>query len=404
MRNSKILSGKSFVDEFARCCREYEELSIAVAWCGNPSKTLPYSYIEKFSGKVKGKVNAIIGVSFYQTHPDAFSWLDNFQANVRVFKDEKQLFHPKIYLFENEDGYAVFIGSSNLTYAGFYSNVETNCLIEGTYNTKEPDDIRLLKRDLALWKTADFSFFPTEKWLSDYSEKYLAHSKKQQNSKIPTPTARDDKDSSANWLRYADWDIYYTKVCEGLLQRQNGGQGYYDVLNAATFSIPTPWTPQIFNDIENRRIIGGIGQYGWLGHIGANGRFRRLLANGSRTEKASIVDAINAIALLQHPVSWKELLKHLNKLTSLGFSMNVWGRVLCITRPDLYCTVSSDSVRKELSETLGIPKKDFNEPEGYIELLKIIHAAPWFNSNCPEQESELETWEYRAALLDAIFH
>ncbi len=51
---------------------------------------------------------------------------------MRIFRREKSLFHPKLYLFSDGDRYALFVGSSNLTYCGFYENLEANVLLEGT--------------------------------------------------------------------------------------------------------------------------------------------------------------------------------------------------------------------------------------------------------------------------------
>ena len=126
MRKSRVLdSANSFAAEFARCCREHKSLSIVVAWCGNPNQTLSYKFIEDFSGSVK----AIVGIAFNHTHPDAIEWFRDIGADIRVFKDDAGLFHPKVYLFRDRQRYSLFIGSSNLTYGGFYTNCETNCLI-----------------------------------------------------------------------------------------------------------------------------------------------------------------------------------------------------------------------------------------------------------------------------------
>jgi hypothetical protein len=33
-----------------------------------------------------------------------------------------------------------------------------------------------------------------------------------------------------------------------------------------------PWTTDYFKDVEKRRVMDGIKQYGWLGHVGASGK------------------------------------------------------------------------------------------------------------------------------------
>jgi hypothetical protein len=153
MRKSYVIDSGKFAAEFARCCKEYNDLKIAVAWCGNPNQILPYKLLDNFGGNVK----AIVGIAFNHTHPDAIEWFLDIGADLRVFKDDAELFHPKIYLFRDKKRYALFVGSSNLTYGGFYANYETNCLIEGE-SSKTPTDISLLEKSIAKWHSQEFSF------------------------------------------------------------------------------------------------------------------------------------------------------------------------------------------------------------------------------------------------------
>jgi hypothetical protein len=68
--------------------------------------------------------------------------------------------------------------------------------------------------------------------------------------------------------------------------------------NLFSEQLATPWNAVYFKDIEKRRLIGGTGQYGWLGHVAASADFRRMLANGTANEQKTIVNSINAIAAL----------------------------------------------------------------------------------------------------------
>jgi hypothetical protein len=150
--------------------------------------------------------------------------------------------------------------------------------------------------------------------------------------------------------------------------------------------------------------MGGISSYGWLGHVAAAGMLRKLLANGTTPQKQTIVDAINRIATLNHPIPWNTLEVELYHLTSLKFTMKVWGRFLCLVRPDLYCTVASDSVRANLSKALNVTQSAFVDPPGYIELLKLVHSSPWFLSVKPKYAAEAAVWQRRVAFMDPIFY
>jgi len=401
MRESLVLdSVSSFATEFVRCCHEYKRLSMAVAWCGNPNQTLPYKYLESF----KGTVRATVGIAFNHTHPDAIEWFSNIGADIRVFREDASLFHPKVYLFRDNQRYALFIGSSNLTYGGFYTNCEANCLIEGTASPKTAKDIDSLEKTLIRWHTPAFSFKPTAQWIRGYRRIYKASARKAQMQGIGSPPRAEEEISTASWLRHADWDIYYGKVLKGLKQDEGNRQHYHDVLDAAARELPVPWTTQYFQDIEKRRIIGGIKPYEWLGHVAASGQFRHLLANGTSDQLSTIVKSVNAIARLALPISWSKLKLHLENLVSLGPTMKVWGRLLCIVRPDLFCTVAAVTVRQNLSDTLGVPQSRFDKPDGYIQLTKLSHSSPWFNSPKPKDKQQAAVWRRRSAFLDAIFY
>jgi len=400
MSKSRILvTEDSFAIEFARCCREYDLLRIAVAWCGNPNRVLPYKYLEDFGGKI----NAVVGISFTHTHPDAIQWFMNLGANIRIFRDDQDLFHPKIYLFGDQQRYALFVGSSNFTYGGFYSNTEANCLIEGTSSDENSRDITSLEDIFSNWRSPKISFKPDSQWLNKYRKLYALTAQKNRNQRLSTPPSDEEEFSTASWLRHADWGIYYEKVVAGEKNSPNYHDALY-VLDAASRDLPIPWAINYFRDIEKRRIIGGLTPYATLGHVAASGAVRHLLANGTTHEQNRIVLAINAIAALESPIPWPQLMAHLNSLTSLGPTMKVWGRVLCIVRPDLYCTVSADSVRKNLCQALGIPKSGLYKPDGYIKVIQLIHSSPWFNSKKPDDEAKAEIWKNRVALLDSIFY
>lgn len=134
------------------------------------------------------------------------------------------------------------------------------------------------------------------------------------------------------------------------------------------------------------------------------GQFRHLLAGGTAAEKRTVVDVINEIGGINSPVDWDRLGRLLDRLIRVGPSMKVWSRLLCLVRPDLYRTVAAPSVRKQLSKVLEMPQSDFQTREGYVKLLMLIHASPWFLSSEPKDKDEAKIWWRRTAFLDAIFY
>ena len=120
-----------------------------MAWCGNPKQGygLPFNYLQGF----KGKITATVGTAFNQTHPDGIEFLQKLKADLRVFKDDGALFHPKVYLFSSADSVALFIGSSNLTFSGFYANAEINVLMEGSETAQDGPRLEELRQQLKIW-------------------------------------------------------------------------------------------------------------------------------------------------------------------------------------------------------------------------------------------------------------
>lgn len=399
MKPSLLTGPRSFAREFERCCSEYRSLSFATAWCGDPSRLLPFRLLEK----LKGKITATIGVSFNETHPDAIQWLISAGTDLRIYRSESGIFHPKVYLFQNGQRYALFIGSSNFTHAGFYTNTELNILLEGEDVETSDTDIADLVASLAKWHSSECSFVPDKGWLARYRVSYLETRAAVKRDRIP---AHPDSDEIApgNWLATAEWPEFYAEVVSRLRQEGRTVSGYHDVLEAAATKLPLPWTLGHFSDLERRRVIGGIGVYGWLGHVAASGHFRSLMARGPEARHRIVIWAVNEAASLSSPVDESRLKRVLAKLEQIGFSMKSWGRLLAITRPDLYCTISAPSVQETLSKTLGIPRRGLERADGYIQLLRLIHRAPWFCSQCPSDPAEAAVWKRRVAFIDPIYY
>lgn len=398
MKVEIILDSSKLRKKFNLYSKKYESLTVAVAWAGNPLHSIPISYIEHYKERLK----MIVGIGFNQTHPEAIRNLMSLNANIKVFKKEEELFHPKIYLFENDGEFALLMGSSNLTFSGFNLNYEGNISIEG-----KVDDISLiheLKEKLELWHSAEKSFTPSEKWLAKYEKDYENARRKKKENKIKSDVDREDEISIASWLSRADWSLYSKKVKQSFSNRESSENGYKFVLNNAKSKLALPWKVDYLLEKETRKLIGGRNEFGWFGNTVASGKFAGLLNSGELKKKKIIINSINEIAAMNHPINFKTLEKNLIKLTNLGFTMKAWGRLLCLARPDLYCSVSAPSLRKNLGKTLGVTQASFSEVEGYLLTIKHLHSSPWFNSEEPTDVNEKYIWENKVAFIDAIFY
>ncbi|MBK0370173.1 phospholipase D-like domain-containing protein [Flavobacterium agrisoli] len=112
------------------------------------------------------KQNYLVGIDL-PTNPKVLrnmqSQLKNDLFNAAIYKTEYN-FHPKVYLFNVNNNYTAFVGSSNLTDGGFEDNVELN------YKTTYQEDcLSILKWFNALYKD---SYPLTEENILAYEEQF----------------------------------------------------------------------------------------------------------------------------------------------------------------------------------------------------------------------------------------
>ncbi len=386
--------------QFKRCCSEYSSLDFAVAWAGNPEYGIPFDGLNKLKN-----INATVGIAFHQTHPDGIQRLLDLGASVKVIEnDANGTFHPKVFLFRKGPSACLIIGSSNLTHSGFTRNTEV-CISCETNNVDDDEQFQKILKQLVAWHTDKNAFEPGQEWLTQYRKSYSITQNKQRKVGLRSPQFKDNPQGVSEWLRDASWDEYYQRIATVLEEKPRRDKGYRRVLDSAKDLLPMPWVKTYLDELETRKLIGGRAPYGYLGNTTSSGYFAGLLNSGSESQHETILTAINKIASLtmSDHADWVILKRELNSLFDLGFKMSCWGRLLCIARPDLYSTMSSKLLKKNLSKAVGQPQYKFDEVEGYIEFLKFIYSSNWFNSDKPVDEHERYIWENRVALLDVIF-
>lgn len=401
MKYIKLISNqKDFYTEFQRCCEEYSSIEIYTAWVGNPDNIGPFVNLENL-----GNVTIYTGISFNQSSPAGIRHLLSKKYKV-VIVDSNTTFHPKLYFFKSKSGAALLMGSSNFTYSGFYENKESNILLEGKgYEELITKYLLEVRSQVSKMRT----FTPSKRWLDAYDKAYQKRKKVFRESRISDEALNEDtRISASSWLGSGDWKTYLGHFAKGIKTHQVQYNEDLDIkiqlLKSYSKNLKTPWVSSLFDSIEIRRMLLGKSPYGWLGHIGASGRIQQLFSNGKQKEKEAIINSINRISSMSLPLDYVELKKELLKLEKLGPSIKVWGRLLTLIRPDVFCTVSSNSVRKKLFDLLQKPQLYFETMDGYIDLLKLIHNSPWYKISQPKESREKEIWLRRVAFLDVILY
>src|SRR5947209_1660220 len=84
--------------EIGRLIRKCKRLRWAVAWASHNFGLC--QLLEKHESKIH---QLTVGIHFYQTHPDFIAAFLN-RPTVHFVMDLGGVFHPKLYLFEHDDG------------------------------------------------------------------------------------------------------------------------------------------------------------------------------------------------------------------------------------------------------------------------------------------------------------
>ncbi len=322
-----IQNSVSLNQVFRGCCEKYDKLQMFVAWVGNPYNTIPFDYLKNLDS-----VQVTVGISFCQSHPDGIEYLMGLDSKMRIVF-ENPLFHPKVYIFSKGRSRAMIIGSSNFTYSGFYENVETNILLEG----KEHESI--IKENEAIfqkWNLDDVSFSPTKEWLLSYRIRFSKRQKSLKKVKLKDESSKEnDYAIASSWLNKSGWPLYVKKIMTAVSERYDDDdkdvlKGKLERLKEYKDKLRLPWKLSYFDEIDKRRMMGGLPPYAWLGHVAASGFVRKLLANGTKQQKAIVISCINKIGDLKIPLDWKALEKELDTLESLGPSIKGDCKINCV--------------------------------------------------------------------------
>lgn len=76
-------------------------------------------------------IKVILGVDQKGTSKEALEEVLSWGIDSKIYHtDDFNIFHPKVYLFENEDIFTLIVGSNNLTIPGLVQNVECSLMIK----------------------------------------------------------------------------------------------------------------------------------------------------------------------------------------------------------------------------------------------------------------------------------
>lgn len=120
--------GKELIEQFNS--ERYDAFTCLVAFAsyGGISALTPYIMKEK---ERNVKIKVVLGVDQKGTSKEALETVLAWGVDAQIYHTQSiNIFHPKIYLFENIDIFTLIVGSNNLTEMGLVKNIECSLMIK----------------------------------------------------------------------------------------------------------------------------------------------------------------------------------------------------------------------------------------------------------------------------------
>jgi PLD-like domain len=116
----KLLTApKELEREFVGAMRRYQHYRWCVAWASSG-----FPLCEELLKRRDRLLQLVVGIHFYQTHPEFLEAVKDHKA-ARIIQIPSGVFHPKIYLFENNvNDWVCILGSPNFSGTAFALNTE----------------------------------------------------------------------------------------------------------------------------------------------------------------------------------------------------------------------------------------------------------------------------------------
>lgn len=401
---------KKLLVMFTKLLSECEWMDVAVAWARENeflSKTL------KASGRLR---YVVIGTHMYHTSPQV---LRNFmlakacQFPVRYMPPDKDMFHPKVYVFGRANGdVSIAIGSHNWTDAAIGGkNVEAGVLIRGA--KADPAISRLIsfvttQHKKALDLDADF--------IARYGVQYTLNRKRRATLLKKVPAAQLVISSTSAGSKPAqgiplglDWNEYVKLIKSEpngrLTTRLNILFTAQSLFGSKQFNVMSP--------DERRCLAGTVGKnqnhvngcsWGWFGTV-TSGGFKSVVLNHPDRLSAALAKIPSTGPVSRNDYdAFVTLFDRAFHDQDRGGRVPTASRLLAMYRPDVFVCVNGAN-KSRLCSDLGIPASSLVEFDPYwSELLAPIHRSAWWNAKRPVGGIELGIWNGRMALLDGIYY
>lgn len=347
-----------------------------------------------------------MGVDFSASDPDLIDKLVDV-PNAFVAKNSTGCFHPKIYYFQSGDLAEAIVGSANFTNGGLGKNFEASIYMRGNADEAIFKEVRD-----RLKACKQFCFRITKELAASYRRQAEAASKIQRPRNPVLPDEKDQWNRLNSELATMSWDDFAQRArrekshdfAERIklvqeIQKMFAKKGSFADLSVAEWK----GVAGLLRNAEAAQAELRELNWGWFGSMTRANEFTKAIERK---------DPVIARALDQIPrrgdVSRDQFEKYVytfRKAFSASKARNPIAtatRMLAMKRPDCFVCVDGPN-RENLSEALNFPPTTLTLDNYWDRIIEPVRQAPWYNAERPAGP-DMELWEARVAMLDAIYY
>ena len=386
-------------NEFLKLLDEYSNYYWTTAWASSKSK--PFEKLVKNQKRIN---QIIVGIHFYQTHPEFIeTFLDN--ENVKFIEQPQGTFHPKLFLFHNNDkDWKLIIGSANFTKSAFTQNTEISTLIT-------PQDLNSNKVLESAFTFIKKTWNEAKYFTIDDLENYRTIWKNQKpklnslSGNYGNITKKISKPIHLSSIMNMKWEDFIENVKNAEYHSLKSRIG---VLETSKKLFKKSNSYSDLNDDERKFIAGlpnklivedGI-DWAYFGSMRGNGIFSNRIGNN----EIEISNALDEIPLFGQitKTHYNRFLIHFRKVFS-GNNLITASRLLAMKRPDTFVCLSSKN-KSSLCKNFGIIQSGLDYERYWNDIILRIYDSEWWINPNPKNEDERKVSNGRSAFLDALYY
>ncbi len=395
-----LLEAKAIGRRISALIEKHDKISVAVAW-GDLTEVA-----ETLLANTAKFESVLLGVDFSATDPELIDRLVDV-PNAFVAKNRPGCFHPKIFYFQSGANAEAIVGSANFTKGGLETNLEASVHVKGAAEDAFFEQIR---DQLASYAPLHL---PITRKLADSYRRQSEAADKAPRPKNPVLPAevRDwarinsplatmcwkDFVKLARQDKYHDFKKRVQLVRE--IQQMFAKSGSFADLSVAEWK----GIAGVLGGVE----AGAAGlsdfDWGWFGSMGGAGTFAELigLQNGAIAIALESIPKRGEVTQAQFDAyveAFTAAFAGSSRIARLGPAT----RLLAMKRPDFFVCVNGGN-KPGLASALDFRPTMLTLDKYWEWVIEPIRQAPWYNAPRPAGR-DMELWDARAAMLDAIFY